>query len=320
MQTILVAGGAGMAGASILQRLQDCCPDARLVATIHHSAPLVPSPRIEYRRADLTTRQGCQAATAGCDAAVLAAARGGGVGSAAQPHLQVTDNLVMDTLLLDACVEAGVKRLVYLSSATVYQEREGLVREDDLDLNQDPHPAYKGVGWAKRAAEKLCGFWREKYGLEAVVARCANIYGPFARFDPANSNFIPAIIRKAAEGMDPFEVWGSPEVRRDVIYAEDFAEAVARLLLARDIPGGVFNLGSGEPVSVGQVVDLALAAAGHVPSQIRYQSDRPTAISWRALDCTRLQNALGWRPAIGLAEGIRRTLVWWLANRGTWTR
>ena len=176
------------------------------------------------------------------------------------PHGQVTDNLIIDALLLEAMHAEGIRRIIYLSSATVYQEFEGCIKEDELDWNQQPHEAYIGVGWAKRFAEKLCWFWHEKYGMEIFVVRCANIYGPYARFDPANSNFIPAIIRKSVKKMDPFEVWGNPEVRRDVIYTEDFAAAVISLLMHDEIKYGVYNLGFGKAVTVGEVVGVTVGA------------------------------------------------------------
>src|SRR4029077_5127963 len=86
----------------------------------------------------------------------------------------------------------------------------------------------------------------------------ANICGPRARFDPARSNFIPALIRKAADGLDPLEVWGSPDVTRDVIYSGDFGETIARLLEVEAASGEVFNVGSGRGVSVGDVVTAVL--------------------------------------------------------------
>jgi GDP-L-fucose synthase len=73
-------------------------------------------------------------------------------------------------------------------------------------MNREPHRAYFGVGWAKRYVEKLCRFWYEKAGLEVIIARSSNIYGPFAKFDAEVSHFVPALLRKAVDKRDPFEV------------------------------------------------------------------------------------------------------------------
>jgi nucleoside-diphosphate-sugar epimerase len=226
----------------------------------------------------------------------------------------------MDALMLEAMYDAGVTRVIYISSATVYQDMEGRVKEDMLDLNQDPHPTYAGVAWAKRAAEKLCWFWSTKYGMEIVIARSSNIYGPFAKFDPARSNFIPAIIRKAVDGMDPFELWGSPDVTRDVIYSEDFGSAVLALYNATDIKYDVFNLGYGQPVTVGSVVDAVLGVTGFKPSKVIYKETAYVTNKARVLDCSKINEVVGWKPEFTPLEGISKTIEWWRENQHSWKK
>jgi nucleoside-diphosphate-sugar epimerase len=318
---ILVAGASGMAGISIIQALLHSHPEVRIRGTWNRTPPSIEDPRIEYLRADLTLREHCRLAAQGCDHAVLAAANTGGIGSAlSDPALQVTDNLVMDSLLLEALHRAGVRRSVYVSSATVYQAFDGAIREDQLDLNRDPHGAYLGVGWAKRAAEKLCAFWYQKYGASILIARSANIFGPYARFDPQRSNFIPALIRKAVDGLDPFEVWGSPTVSRDVIYAADFAAAVVRLLEIDAPAFDIYNLGHGAAVTVGEVVNWALEAASHRPATVNYSESAPASVQRRALDCGKIRRATGWRPQTSVALGIAETMAWWRRNKDWWSK
>lgn len=317
---ILIAGATGMAGSGLIEELVRTWPGASLRGTYNSTRPFLHTDVVEYVQADLTRLEDCRRAAEGCDAALLVAAVTGGAAAAgSNPAMQVTANIVMDALLLQALHEAGVKRAVYVSSATVYQEFDGAIAEDGLDLNRDPHGAYLGVGWAKRSAEKLCQFWNEKYGMEILVARAANIYGPYAAFHPGRSNFIPALIRKAVDRMDPFEVWGSGEIVRDVIYYTDFAQAVLALLQSTET-SGVFNLGTGAVVTVADVVREALHAAGHTPSSIDYVGEKPQGIARRMLDCGKIQRVTGWRPQVALAEGITRTTTWWISNKGTWTK
>lgn len=318
---ILVAGASGLAGSSVLKAIHEKMPDTPVTATYNRTPPSLQFPLVSWVKADLTTRDGCRAAVKGCSSAIMVAANGGGIASAMvnQGH-QVTDNLVMDTLMLEAMHTAGVSRVVYISSATVYQDMEGSVREDMLDLNQDPHPTYAGVAWAKRAAEKLCWFWNKTHGMEIVIARSSNIYGPFAKFDPARSNFIPAIIRKAVDGMDPFELWGSPDITRDVIYSEDFGGAVLALHNAVEIKYDIFNLGYGRPVTVGSVVDTVLLAADFKPSKVLYKESSHATTKARILDCSKINEVVGWKPEFTPLEGIRKTVEWWRKNRLTWKK
>jgi nucleoside-diphosphate-sugar epimerase len=317
---VFVAGGAGMAGSAIVEALlRD--PDRRVVASYRGTPPATDDPRVEHVRLDLLDRQALTQAMAGCDAAILAASESGGIRMLAeQPWRQVGPNLALATTWLEALQGAGVGRAFFIGSATLYQPFAGRIREDQLDWNEDPSPEAFGVGWVMRTAEKLCELWQRSAGLDITRVRAANIYGPRARFDPARSNVIPALIRKAADGLRPFEVWGSPDVTRDVIYSGDFGEAIARLLDTPGTGGEVFNVGSGRPVTVDGIVKAVLRAADNGDVQVVYTASGLSSSPSRVLDCGRLTTRLNWSPATSLEEGIRETWRWWLANRTTWPR
>jgi len=319
---VLVAGATGLAGRSILRHLLRYCPRTRIRAVFHEKMRhALRDRRLEYVRADLCRLQDCRRVAKGCDSVFMAAAQTGGAQAAVlEPWRQVTDNAVMNAHILQACHDAGVRRIVCVGSATLYQPQEGPIREEDLKLDCDPYPSYFGIGWVTRFVEKLCRCWHEKAGLEVVLARCANIYGPFARFDPARANFIPALVRKAVDKMDPFEVWGSADVARDVIYADDFASAVVAMMNAAEIRFDVFNVGSGKTVTVGDAVTWVLAAARHAPRRITYRDDKPVTIRSRILDITKAMKLLGWKPEVGPREGIAKTVAWWQENRRHWKR
>ena len=171
-----------------------------------------------------------------------------------------------------------------------------------------------------RASEKLCEFWGQSTGLDVVRVRAANIYGPRARFDPARSNFIPALIRKAADRLDPLQVWGCPDVTRDVIYSGDFGEAVARLIETPETGGQAFNVGSGRGVRVGDVVDALLRVADHEHARVVYSAAGPTSARSRVLNADRLADRLQWKPPTSLEDGLRKTFGWWRENSTTWPR
>lgn len=320
-KTVFLSGITGLAGHAVARRLLDGYPDLKLRACVYSTRPFYESPRLEYVSGDLRLPPDCQRMVRGCDAAIMTAASGGGAAVLNnEPGRQVNDNLFMAAAFLEACFMQKVRRVVLANSATLYQEHAGHIREEQLDLNQDPHPAYFGIGWVTRSVEKLCAFWRNQGGISIVIGRTSNIFGPYASFNSGRSNFIPALIRKAVDRMDPFEVWGSPDVVRDVLYIDDFAGAIELMMNRTDIEFDAFNICSGEPTAVHQVVKWALKYAGHQPKKIEYRQDRPTTIRARTLDRGKAERVLGWRPEVSIEEGIARTTAWWVQHRASWQK
>ncbi len=319
---VFMAGATGLVGSSVLNRILADYPNTRVRAVVSSTAPFIQHQRVEYVQGDLRSAADCMHLVRGCDCAVMAAAAGTGGSSLihSEPWKQVTDTLIMNVQLLQALARNSVKRVIYIGSITLYQEFEGHIQEQDLDLNQDPHSAYLGIGWMHRYMEKQCQFWHEKYGLEVLIARSANVFGPYARFDPRTSTFIPAIIRKAVDKMDPFEVWGSPDVTRDAIYSEDIGLAIAMMMDDDRVKSGAFNVGSGVQTKVSHIVDLTLQYAGHSPHHIVYKNDRPTTNQFKALDCSKIRATFGWKPLNSIAQGVQKTTEWWMENKERWIK
>ena len=319
---LFLAGGTGLAGSAVLRHVLATVGDVRVrVPYRSRTGAFMKDTRVEYATGDLTQPEDCARMVAGCECAVLAAGRTGGARHARErPWEQVTDNIVMDARLLEALHKAGVRRAVYMGTASAYQDFAGAIKEDELDWAADPAAAYFGVGWAKRSAEKLCYFWHRAGNIEILIARLANVYGPYAHFNPDSSHFVAALIRKAVAAEDPFVVWGNPDVERDILYADDLGRAVVAMLEATQVRFDVFNIGSGRVTTVGEVAKLALRFAGHSPARLVYDSDSPTTTAHLQLDCTKARNVLGWQPEVTPQEGIRRTVEWWKASRETWQK
>ena len=319
---IFLAGSTGLAGSSIMQYVIANYPGARIRAAYYkHTKPFIEHGNVEYIKSDLRFAEDCRRIAQGCDYAVMVAANTGGSQQlASEPWKQVNDNVFMNSQMLEAFHFEKIKRVVCVGSASLYPEFQGAIKEEDMDMNEDPPDAYLGIGWVTRYIEKLCDFWRSQSDMEIILTRTANIFGPYAKFDPLTSNFIPAIIRKAVDKMDPFEVWGSPDVTRDVIYSEDFASAIVSLLVCDEIAHDVFNVGGGTCTSVGDVVEQALSASGYIPESVTYNSDKPTTIKSRMLDCSKIIRMTGWKPESSIEKGIKKTTKWWIENKDWWRK
>ncbi|MFC1760944.1 NAD-dependent epimerase/dehydratase family protein [Planctomycetota bacterium] len=310
-----------MAGTSILQRILAEYPTAKINAAWFRTPPAVQSDRITCVQGDLRDLDDCRRMATGCDCAIMAAAYTGGAAyTSRSPFEHMRENLLMNRQMLEALHLEDVQRIVFIGSAVIYQSFEGNICENELDFNKDPHMAYFGFAWAMRFLEKMCEYLHTTFDHEIVRVRAANIYGPRDKFAPDRSNFIPAIVRKAVDRMDPLTLWGEPDVTRDVIYCDDFAKAVVMLAAANPIKNEAFNVGSGRPTTVREVVGWALKYAGHKPKHTEWISERPTTIKYRALDIGKLQAAIGWKPDTTAEQGVQQTVAWWQENKEHWQR
>jgi GDP-L-fucose synthase len=320
-ETIFVAGATGTAGSAIVTRLLSDYPSIRIKASAFTTKPNIIDRRLEWVQGDLRSYADCRKLVRGCGQGILCAAITAGAKALAEaPWEQVNDNVAINANLLSAMHEEKVERAVFFSTVSVYQEFDGFIREDQLDLNTEPYSAYKGVGWANRYLEKLCAFWHETSGINVVVIRPSNIFGPFDKFDEKRSHFIPALIRRACAKTSPFEVWGAADVVRDVVFSDDVAVAAISALENADIKFDVFNVGSGVRTTIGQAVEWVLECSGHHPDKVVYVNDRPKTLRMRAVDCSKIGSALGWKPSISVKEGIRRTCEWWKQHERTWEK
>lgn len=321
LRKVFVAGGTGLVGATLIQRLLETS-DLSIRASRHQAAgPLVNDSRVEYVTGDLRSLDTCREMCRDCDCAIMAVAYTGGaafVTSSPWPHIK--ENLWLNLQLLESFQLESIPRILFIGSATLYQDSEGLLAENDLDRNADPAAAYLGFGGSMRFLETICRMLHVRYGAAVTVIRAANVYGPFAKFDPAFSNVIPALIRKAVEKQDPFEVWGDPTVTRDVIFSEDFADAAIALALRQDDSFDIFNVGYGQPTSISEIVRCALSSASHKPASVLYRSDRPVTRRNSSLDRTKVSVRTGWVPRHTVEEGIEKTTKWWIENQRRWQR
>lgn len=318
---LFLAGATGSVGSGILEFILKNYPLTKVKASYNSTEPLIKDKRVEYVKADLRSKNDCRVAVKGCDMAIMAASNSAGAKlMTAEPWRFLNDNLIMNAEMFEAFHYENVRRVIYIGTAAVYQPFEGYIKEDGLDMNIEPHPAYMGVAWVARFLEKLCKFWNEKTGMEIIVVRSANIFGPYASFDPSRSYFVPALIRKAVDKMDPFEVWGTGDVIRDVLYSEDLSEAILKMLEKDELKFEILNLGSGRKTTVADVVNYALKSAGHEPKEIKYIAGESTTIKFRALDITKAKSILDWEPRHTSEEGIKRTVEWWQENRTKWEK
>lgn len=314
-KNVLVAGGSGFVGVNLISKLLSL--GARVRATIHRKLPVLNDNRIEYVKCDLLMMDDCRKIVKGMDYVFMCAANTSGAAViASTPLVHVTPNIIMNSQMLEAAYNARVKKFVWLSSNAAYPPTgERPVKEEEM-FNGDPYDAYFGAGWMKRYTEILCRLYSEKLNdkMVTVVVRPSNIYGPYDDFDFATSHVMAATIRKVIERHDPIEVWGAGNDVRDLIYIDDFIEA---LILAAEKMNTYdpVNIGYGVGYSIKGILKTLFELEGWRNPVVKFDITKPSMIPKRLIDTTKAQRLLGFKAAIDIREGARKTIEWYKSTR-----
>ena len=302
---IYVAGHRGLAGSAITRRLQQ----------------LGFANQVARTRAELDLRD--QAAVQRFFAAerpeyvFLAAARVGGIlANSSFPVEFLVDNLAVQNNVIEAAYRCGVKKLLFLGSSCIYPKFAAQpIGEEEL-LSGPLEPTNECYAIAKIAGIKLVQAYRSEYGFCGISLMPTNLYGPGDNFDPDTSHVLPALIRKFHEARErsaeQVVVWGTGKARREFLHVDDFADAAVFLMLRYDRPE-MINVGFGEDIEIGELARLIAEIVGF-PGKIVFDTAKPDGTPRKLLNSERLRN-MGWKPAIGLREGIRRTYEWFAASQ-----
>ena len=306
---VLVAGAGGFVGTNLVRRLADL--GALVKGTTHDKEPQEIYENVEYVNLDLLNMENCINVTKDIDFVFMAAANSSGASVIEKtPLVHLTPNVVMNTQMLAAAYENHVQKFCFISSNTVYPLTDFAVKEDDV--TNEFYEKYFIVGWMKRFSEIMCEMYAEKIKnpMKTIVVRPGNLYGPFDKYTWSESKVIAALIRRAIEKQDPFEVWGDGMDLKDFLYVEDFVEGML-LAFAKCDEFTVLNIASGLPVTIKEVLAVILDEARHEYANVRFDSTKPTMIPKRMIDISKMKTLTGWSPQMALDEGIERTVAWY---------
>ena len=305
----MVTGGAGFVGVNLIKRLLDEGADIR--ATLHINKPVLNDNRIEYFYGDLRIEENCQKAVAGVDYVFMCAANTSGAKViSTTPLVHLTPNMLMNIQMLQAAYTFGVKKFLFISSNTVYPLTDFAVKESDV--TNEFYESYHIVAWMKRFTEIVCEMYsnRIKEPMKTIVVRPGNLYGPYDKFDWEKSKVIPAIMRRAIERHDPFEVWGDGMDLKDFLYIDDCIDGLI-LAMEKLEEFEPINIASGIPVTIRDVLTQILKSADYDDADVQYDSSKPTMIPKRMIDISLAKEKLGFEPKVSLQDGIHKTVQWY---------
>jgi len=253
------------------------------------------------------------------DVIVLAAAKVGGIAANNDfPVDFISENLRIQTSVLDAALVNRTPRVLILGSSCIYPKLATQPISEDALLTGLLEPTNQPYALAKIAGIVQVQSTRKQYGLPWISAMPTNLYGPGDNFNPTGSHVLPGLLRRFHEatqsGADEVVAWGTGSPRREYLHVDDLAAACIHLLKNYD-DDIALNVGTGEDISIKELAEMIAQTTGFT-GRITWDTTKPDGTPQKLLDVSRI-NATGWKASIDLATGLKSTYQWYLDNVAT---
>jgi GDP-L-fucose synthase len=250
------------------------------------------------------------------DAVVIAAAKVGGIlANDTYPVEFLTENLQIESNLMDGSHAARIERLLFLGSSCVYPKLAQQPIKEEYLLTGELEKTNEAYALAKISGLKLIQAYRKQYGHKWISAMPTNMYGPGDNFDLENSHVLPALIRKfddaKTQGQTSVTLWGTGSPKREFLHSDDLGRACVFLLENYDDEVAI-NVGVGVDIAIKDLAELIRDIVGF-KGDIVWDSSKPDGTPKKLLDVSRI-TALGWKAEISLENGIRSTYGWFLES------
>jgi GDP-D-mannose 3', 5'-epimerase len=310
---VLVCGAGGFIGGHLVNNLLEQGHNVVAVDIKPRTEWYQLSPEARNLVLDLQDLAACCTAVQDADMVYNLAADMGGMGFIENNKALCMLSVLINTHLLQAAREMGVRRFFFASSACVYAADKQISPDNPGLKESDAYPAMPedGYGWEKLFSERMCRHFREDFGMQTRVARYHNVYGPYGTFDGGREKAPAAICRKVIHaklsGQHEIEIWGDGQQTRSFMYIDDCLKGT-QMITASDIVEPI-NLGSAEMVTINQLVDIVEEIA-EIRLKRNYILDAPKGVRGRSSDNTLIKNLLSWEPSTPLRIGMQKTYAW----------
>jgi GDP-L-fucose synthase len=246
-----------------------------------------------------------------------AAARVGGIlANNDYPYQFIMENMQIQNNLIDAALQSGVEKFIFLGSSCIYPKLAPQPLKEDYLLTNTLEPTNEWYAIAKITGVKACQAIRKQYDKDYVSLMPTNLYGTHDNFDLHTSHVLPAMMRKFHEAKEnnhaAVTLWGSGTPMREFLFVDDMAEAVVFALENR-LPDYLYNVGTGEDLTIKQLAETIQKITGH-QGEIIWDSAKPDGTPRKLMDISKMHE-LGWKHQVQLEEGIEKTYNWFLENK-----
>jgi GDP-L-fucose synthase len=233
------------------------------------------------------------------------------------PYQFLMENMQIQNNLIDTALQSGVEKFIFLGSSCIYPKLAAQPLKEEYLLTDSLEPTNEWYAIAKITGVKACQAIRKQFDKDYVSLMPTNLYGTHDNFDLNSSHVLPAMIRKFHEAKEnnnaPVTLWGSGTPMREFLFVDDMAASVV-FALENKLPEYLYNVGTGEDLTIKQLAETIQKITGH-QGEIIWDSSKPDGTPRKLMDISKMQ-ALGWKHQVQLEDGITRTYEWFLANAG----
>jgi len=314
MKNILICGATGFIGRNLLDYYYK--QGGYNIRAIYHQRPALEGyDGVEWVKCDLKNPKQVQEVMIGIDIIMqFAATTSGAKDILDKPYIHVTDNAVINSLLLREAFEQKIEHFIFPSCTIMYQKSEIAIKELDFNPLEEIQSFYFGAGYTKIYLEKMCEFYSRLGKTKHTVIRHSNMYGPYDKYDLEKSHVFGATITKVMTSENgKINVWGTGEEKRDLLYVEDLIDFIDLAINKQTTPYELFNVGLGEGIKIKDLVHKIVKYSER-DLEIVHDLSKPTIPASLFLDCSLAKEKFNWKPKHTLDEGIIKTLDWYKNN------
>ena len=310
---ILILGATGFIGRNLTEKLA-LNPNYSIFA-VSYNSPQYEFSNVKWLSINLCDSDQIKGLFDNIDIVIQAAATTSGANEIVNnPELHVTENAIMNSLILREISRHNVRNFIFFSCTTMYQSNaEKKQGENDFDKNIPFYEKYLGVASTKVYIENLCEFYSKICDTKFSVIRHTNIYGPYDKFDLKKSHVMGATITKVMQSNNSIEIWGTGSEMRDLLYIDDLIELVQLVIQKQRQNYLLFNAGSDFGISVTDLTKEICSIAQKSLNLI-YQKEKPNLNFSFISDSSKAFQEFGWKAQTSLEIGIKLTLDWWKNN------
>ena len=309
---ILICGGNGFIGKNLVSHFSTS--EMFNVRSTNYNTVPNKLPNVDYVQADLRNSQEVKNVLKNIDIVFQYAATSTGANDIiAKPYMHVTDNAIINSLLIRQSFESNVKHFIFPSCTIMYKHGTKPLKENEFNENDGIYEKYYGAGNTKVYLEKMCKFFASFNKIKFTVLRQSNIYGPHDKFNLKDSHVLGATITKVMSDNKKITVWGDGSEKRDFLFIDDLIELLTKIINNQENQYELINTSYGDSISISELVNT-IVKISNKNVLLEYDKTKPTIPIDLLIDNQKACELFNWSPKFKLEDGLRLTLKWYNKN------